>query len=329
MTVNSPVPPATLLSSKPGNSASPTQPLAAAETRTEGWVAGLQLAALSMRDRSDIPGFIEAFTGSNRFVIDYLCEEVLRRQPDHLRDFLFRTAFLDRLSGPLCEAVTGRSDSSELLQILERDNLFVVPLDDQRRWYRYHRLFADVLRARSSGAGPDHVRTLHRLASDWHERNDLPEDAVRHALGAADFERAADLIERSMPEIRRRRQDATLLGWLRLLPDEVAGRRPVLSAVEADERSNIDRRVCRTRVVEVDETWSAGLVPQDVVRTEVSMDKRGVHRPVEIQYLSHHGSGCTSHAKPVVCCDPLNDVGPRFPSAPRACRRQSRRRYLC
>ncbi|WP_156401846.1 LuxR C-terminal-related transcriptional regulator [Agromyces sp. Soil535] len=223
--------------------------IAALETRTEGWIAGLQLAALSMRDRSDIPGFIKAFTGSHRFVIDYLGEEVLQRQPDHVRDFLVSTAFLDRLSAPLCEAVTGRTDSSELLEILERDNLFVVPLDDRREWYRYHHLFADVLRARSLRDGPDRVRALHRLASDWYERNDLPEDAVRHALAAADFERAAGLVERAMPEIRRRRQDATLLGWLKLLPDEVASRRPVLSVYYAwsmlisGELDEVERRL--------------------------------------------------------------------------------------
>jgi LuxR family maltose regulon positive regulatory protein len=207
--------------------------IAALETRTEGWIAGLQLAALSMRDRSDIRGFIEDFTGSHRFVIDFLGEEVLVRQPDHVRDFLFSTAFLDRLSGPLCQAVTGRSDSRELLERLDRDNLFIVPLDSRREWYRYHQLFADVLRARSLRSGPDHVRALHRLASDWHERNDLPEDAIRHALAAADFERAADLVERAVPDMRRRREDTMLLAWLKLLPDEVAVRRPVLSVYYA------------------------------------------------------------------------------------------------
>ena len=207
--------------------------IAALETRTEGWIAGLQLAALSMRDRSDIPRFIEEFTGSHRFVIDFLGEEVLVRQPDHVREFMFSTAFLDRLSGPLCQAVTGRSDSRELLERLDRDNLFLVPLDNRREWYRYHQLFADVLRASSLQAGPDHVRVLHRLASDWHEQNDLPEDAVRHALAAADFERAADLVERAVPDMRRRREDTTLLAWLKLLPDEVAVRRPVLSVYYA------------------------------------------------------------------------------------------------
>ncbi|MBP2217124.1 LuxR C-terminal-related transcriptional regulator [Arthrobacter sp. CAN_C5] len=205
----------------------------ALETRTEGWIAGLQLAALSMRERSDIAGFIEAFAGSHRFVIDYLGEEVLQRQPEHVRDFLLHTAFLDRLSGPLCQAVSGREDSSELLEALERDNLFVVPLDDKREWYRYHHLFADVLRARSLREDQDRVFTLHRLASDWHDRNALPEDAVRHSLAAGDFEVAANLIRSVLPDMRRRRQDMTLLGWLKQLPDEITSRMPVLSVFTA------------------------------------------------------------------------------------------------
>jgi LuxR family maltose regulon positive regulatory protein len=125
-----------------------TDDIAALETRTEGWIAGLQLAALSLRQREDVTGFISTFTGSHRFVIDYLVEEVLQHQPDNVRDFLLRTAFLDRFTGPLCDTVTGLNGGSTMLATLERDNLFVVPLDDQRQWYRYHHLFADVLRSR-------------------------------------------------------------------------------------------------------------------------------------------------------------------------------------
>ena len=203
--------------------------IAALDLRTEGWIAGLQLAALSMRDRSDVSGFIQGFTGSNRFVIDYLAEEVLQRQPEKVRSFLLRTSILDRLTGPLCDAVTGETGSSEILESLERENLFVVALDDRRRWYRYHHLFGDVLRARLRADGPDRVATLHRLASSWHEQNHLPEDAVTHALAAGDAERAARLIEGAVPSVRQSRQDATLLGWLKLLPDDVIRRRPVLS----------------------------------------------------------------------------------------------------
>jgi LuxR family maltose regulon positive regulatory protein len=207
--------------------------IAALEARTEGWIAGLQLAALSLRQHPDIPGFIRAFTGSHRFVIDYLGEEVLQSQPDDIRTFLSQTAFLDRFNGSLCDAVTGRANSAEILESLERRNLFVVPLDDRREWYRYHHLFADVIQARSIKDNPTQLKTLHRLASEWHEHNELPEDAIRHALAAADFDRAAWLIEREMPDIRRSRQDKTLLGWLEQLPPDAAADRPVLNVYYA------------------------------------------------------------------------------------------------
>lgn len=207
--------------------------VAALETRTEGWIAGLQLAALSMQERKDVSGFITAFTGSNRFVIDYLIEEVLQRTPLDVREFLCQTAILDRLSGPLCDAVTGETGSSEMLESLERANLFVVPLDDQRQWYRYHHLFADVLRIRLLAHGPDHVSALHSLASDWYEHNDLPEEAIRHAFAASDFPRAARVIEATIPAVRKSRRDAVLLSWLALLPSNIVRRRPVLSVFSA------------------------------------------------------------------------------------------------
>ncbi len=156
--------------------------IAALETRTEGWIAGLQLAALSMQGRSDTAGFIQAFTGSHRFVLDYLMEEVLQRQPERVRRFLLQTSILDRLSGPLCDAVTERDDGRSMLETLERGNLFVVPLDDQRQWYRYHHLFADVLQARLIEEQSDRVSELHRRASAWYEQNDLPAEAIQHAL---------------------------------------------------------------------------------------------------------------------------------------------------
>lgn len=208
----------------------------ALDQRTEGWVAGLQLAALSLRgleQRREVLGFIEAFTGSHRFVIDYLADEVLARQPDPVREFLLTTSVLDRLSGPVCDAVTGRADGTRMLEDLERDNLFVVPLDAQRSWYRYHHLFADVLRARLLAERPDQVPDLHRRASDWCASHDLAADAVRHALAAQDFDRAALLMEEAIPDVRRARQDGLLLNWVRSLPDAVVRRRPVLSVVSA------------------------------------------------------------------------------------------------
>jgi LuxR family transcriptional regulator, maltose regulon positive regulatory protein len=207
--------------------------IAALETRTEGWIAGLQLAAISMRGREDVPGFIRAFAGDNRYILDYLVEEVLQRQPERIRSFLLQTSILDRLSGPLCDAVTGQEEGTRMLEALERGNLFVVSLDDKRHWFRYHHLFADVLYAYLMQEQPDQVSALHRHASEWYEQNGSAADAIRHALAAADFGRAADLVELALPAMRRSRQEATVLGWLKALPDELLHFRPVLSVAYA------------------------------------------------------------------------------------------------
>ena len=203
--------------------------IAALEASTEGWVAGLQLAALSMQGREDIPGFIKTFAGDDRYVVDYLVEEVLQSQPERVRSFLLQTSILDRLSGPLCDAVTEQEDGKRLLETLERGNLFVVPLDDKRQWYRYHHLFAEVLHTRSMEEQPDRVPTLHRRASEWYEHNGLPTDAVHHALAAEDFVQAADLVELAWPAMDKSCQAATWLGWAKALPEELVCSRPVLS----------------------------------------------------------------------------------------------------
>jgi LuxR family transcriptional regulator, maltose regulon positive regulatory protein len=203
----------------------------ALEDRTEGWIAGLQLAALSLRgieDQNEVAGFISAFTGSNRFVIDYLADEVLARQPPQVRDFLLRTAVLDRLHGPLCDAVTGGTGGTRTLEDLERGNLFVVPLDTERSWYRYHHLFADVLHARLLAEQPADLPDLHMRASEWFAARGLVADAVRHALAAEDFDRAGYLMEEALPQIRPTRQDGLLLTWVRSLPEPVVRRSPVL-----------------------------------------------------------------------------------------------------
>jgi LuxR family maltose regulon positive regulatory protein len=201
----------------------------ALEGRTEGWIAALQLAALSMQGREDTAAFIDGFAGDDRYIVDFLAEEVLQRQPEHVQYFLLQTSILDRLSGPLCDAVTGQDGGKAKLTALERGNLFLVPLDDRRQWYRYHQLFADVLHARLLDEQPDDVPELHRRASAWYEQNDEPSEAIRHALAAQDFERAADLVELAIPAMRRSRQEAAVLGWLELLPDEAVRARPVLS----------------------------------------------------------------------------------------------------
>ena len=224
----------------------------ALDDRTEGWAAGLQLAGLSLRGRtatSDVSHFIEAFTGSHRFVVDYLADEVLSRQPATVRDFLLRTSVLDRLTGGLCDAVTGETAGAELLDRLDRANLFVVALDDARTWYRYHHLFADVLRARLSASQPDIVPALHRAASDWYAAHDFLEDAVRHAFAAEDSDRAGRLVETALPQMRRQRRDGLLLQWLRALPEDVVRPNPVLSmsvgwaAMVAGDLDEVDRRL--------------------------------------------------------------------------------------
>jgi LuxR family maltose regulon positive regulatory protein len=202
--------------------------IAALEARTEGWVAALQLAALSMQGRTDLNAFIAGFAGHDRYVFDYLVEEVLERQPAEVRSFLLRTCFLERLSGPLCDAVTGGTGSSDMLNGLYRANLFLVPLDDRREWYRYHHLFADVLETQMDDAVRRELPMLHRRASDWYEARGERAEAIRHALVGGDADRAAALIELAVPQLRRERREAALGHWIKALPDAVVRARPVL-----------------------------------------------------------------------------------------------------
>ncbi|MCL4562057.1 MAG: LuxR C-terminal-related transcriptional regulator [Chloroflexi bacterium] len=206
-----------------------TEDITALENRTEGWIAGLQLAALSMQNRQDTSSFIKSFTGSHRFVLDYLVEEVLQRQPGRVRSFLLQTCILERLCGPLCNAITDYEDSKAMLETLERGNLFVIPLDDQRQWYRYHHLFAEVLQTYLGEEEPNSVSMLHQRASLWFEQNDLPAEAIRHALAAKDFDRAADLIERVWLAMDINYQYDAWLVWVKALPEEMIRARPVLS----------------------------------------------------------------------------------------------------
>ena len=235
----------------------------ALEARTEGWVAGLQMAALAMRgiaaqgmprgarEQAGLSEFIQAFTGSHRFILDYLMEEVLEQQPPTIQEFLLTTSILRRLTGPLCDAVrfglaesagfgpgavadpqgtdlAGRADSRSILESLDAANLFIVPLDDERRWYRYHRLFSDLLRKRLRQTHPDLVPVLHRRASEWHEQQGMMAAAIDHALAAEDFERAADLIEGCVEATFMRSEVVTFLHWMERLPDEWVRTRPTI-----------------------------------------------------------------------------------------------------
>jgi LuxR family maltose regulon positive regulatory protein len=211
-----------------------TDDVAAIEARTEGWITGLQLAALSMKGLDDISGFITAFTGSHRHIVDYLTEEVLSHQPENIQAFLLQTSILDRLTGPLCDAVTGQNDSRAILTKLETANLFLIALDQERQWYRYHHLFADVLRGRLYQEQPDRLHTLHLQASQWYARNGFIPEAISHALAAQDFERAAELVEQiAAATFWIRGEVYTLLGWLRALPDAAVRPRTQLSLAYA------------------------------------------------------------------------------------------------
>jgi len=230
----------------------------ALEVRTEGWVAGLQLAAISLQGRKDIDSFINDFTGSHRFVLDYLLEEVLHQQSKNVTTFLLRTSILDRFCTSLCEALLSDFviNEQETLTYLESINLFLIPLDDKRQWYRYHHLFADVLRARSKEVLSHQLVELHRRASLWFAENGLSSDAIKHAFAAKDFELAAGLIEGEWPAIHRGfLQSHTFLGWVKSLPDEFIRVRPVLSTGYAWELLNIGELEAAEEKLKDAENW--------------------------------------------------------------------------
>jgi LuxR family maltose regulon positive regulatory protein len=213
-----------------GLSLSPTD-IAVLEDKTEGWVVGLQLAGLSVRDRDNPSSFIATLSGSYRIILSYLTEEVLNRQPEEIRHFLLQTAILDKLNGDLCDAVTGRSDSRLLLERLLRANLFLIPLDDEQQWYRYHHLFADLLRDLQSVRRKDKIAELHQRASRWYaqasaERGMFVSEAIQHALTAEDYEMAVDLLETHAMEMIMQGYAKTMNGWVQAIPAEWATQSP-------------------------------------------------------------------------------------------------------
>jgi LuxR family transcriptional regulator, maltose regulon positive regulatory protein len=211
----------------------PAASVTALQDRTEGWAAGVQLAALSLRGQADPAGFIATFAGGHRYVLDYLTGEVLAGQPEHVLRFLLETSVLERLCGPLCDAVTGRTGSQEMLEELDRANLFMVPLDEVRHWWRYHHLFADLLRTRLEREWPAALPGLHHAAAAWHEKHGFADDAVRHAIAAGETRWAARLVERHVETLLRRSEGATLERWLSTLPAESVRTRPRLFLAQA------------------------------------------------------------------------------------------------
>src|SRR5215472_13546031 len=202
-------------------------------TKTEGWAAGLHLAGLSLQSHDDADAFVAAFSGSHRYVLDYLAEEVLDRQDPQVREFLLETSVLSRLSADLCDAVTGQSGGQTMLERIERAGLFLVPLDEVRGWWRYHHLFAGLLQARLRAEQPGRAPALHRAAAAWHAQRGLADDAIRHAVAAGDYEQAADLVERHFDTVYFTGENATLQRWLSSLPGQAAGSRPRLSLARA------------------------------------------------------------------------------------------------
>ena len=204
------------------------------EARTEGWPVGLQLAALSLRDRTDAHEFITTFSGGHHYILEYLVQEVVHRQPAEVQRFLMQTSILHRLCGPLCNAVTGEGHGEDTLAYLRQHNLFILPLDDEHHWYRYHHLFVDLLgNLRRQEWPPELVQNLHRRASEWYARHGLIAEAVHHALAAQDFERTARMIEANSLAMVTRGELTTLLRWIDALPEEVARSRPWLCVHQA------------------------------------------------------------------------------------------------
>lgn len=285
--------------------------VAALEARTEGWIAALQLAMLSLRRRADITRFVEEFTGDDRFVVDYLAEEVLARQTDDVRRFLLDTSVLERFTAPLCEAVSGGPTGGQLMvERLERTNLFVVPLDEQRRWYRYHHLFAEVLRATLQHERPDDGPELHRRASRWFADNGHVEEAVRHALAAGDPASAAELAEAALPDLQRARREDVIRRWVDELPRDVVRDRPVLTlGLVGGLMASNDLAGVEERLSEVELTLGRPASEVVVVDEE---ELRSVPARIEmyraaLAVASDDAAGAISHADRAIATAPAGD----------------------
>jgi len=292
--------------------------IAALDARTEGWAVGLQLAALSLRERPDPHAFLSALARTHRYVLDYLSEEVLERQPDRLRSFLLQTSILERLSGPLCDAVTGGTDSQELLEALERANLFLIPLDDERRWWRFHHLFGDLLRARLQRTEGAQLPELHRRAAAWCEQHGLIDEAIQHALASGDAIWAARLVEQHANETLGRGENVSLGRWLSLLPDDVVRSRPALCLAQSLMEFHRGHLDSAERLLEqAERAFDPG---QEQDGFEVPTDAGMVAEvPAAIALLRAHAAGArgdadrmAEHARSALAHLAEEEAGPRF-----------------
>lgn len=255
---------AAFLSHTMGLNLSP-EDVAALEARTEGWIAGLQLAALSIQGRDDVSAFVEAFTGNQRHVLDYLADEVFNRQPEKTRRFLLLTSILERLSAPLCDTLMEGADSLGVLRRLEDANLFLVPLDEERQWYRYHHLFAEFLRNRLARTYPERIQELQERASEWLEAEGFLQEALEHALAAADHPRAARLIELTAEHVIKRGGMASLARWMRTLPEHYIRPNPRLCLAHAWALAGVgDLQAAEDRLRDAERGLSEGAQWNDV-----------------------------------------------------------------
>ena len=253
----------------------------ALEAKTEGWIAGLHLAALALQERPDRAGLVAMFTGRHRYVLDYLVDEVLHRQPEHFQTFLLQTSILDRLSGPLCDIVTGSTESKAVLEQLERANLFLVPLDEERSWYRYHHLFTEVLQSRLQQIYPSRIAELHARAAAWFDQHGFVAGAVGHALAAADFAYAAQLIEQAAETLLKQGEIATLLTWLRALPADLLRTQPRLSLFHAWALTSINQ----LDAAEVSLQDTARVLRRRFPQPLTGSGNESVERDVDMQHL--------------------------------------------
>jgi LuxR family transcriptional regulator, maltose regulon positive regulatory protein len=272
--------------------------VAALEGRTEGWIAGLQIAALSMQGRQDLPVYIQAFSGSHRHILGYLAEEVLDRRPTDTLNFLLKTSILDRMCGPLCDAVTGGSGGQVILEELEHANLFLIPLDDEGVWYRYHHLFADVLQARLRQSFPELLSQLHQRASEWYEAQDLLVEAIQYALSAGAMLRAAQLIEKNRWALLGRGEAHTLHRWLDELPRDVLQSKPGLSVAYAWILSLLEEpETIEAHLQDAESAFALKTSPMSqeavenedairgeiaILRAEIALSRSDIHQAIEL-----------------------------------------------